>query len=271
MPDEPNRDYITKTEAATIYRRSERSLSRDITNAIKFTDDAVLQNIELRLEDGTRRPGAELTIREIVELRDRGLNPTWLLQTRWLQQTYGRRDEPPLQGAPAESPRVVSEVAASPSVLPEDHAQRAAVLAAQNAALERMNADLKSQTVRLEKELDRRAEERREENELQKQNNVLMQQVYNLLSKMQESPGQINILPAPASSRPGRTEPAITVEDHVATERKGTVPAKKPAAGKPRKRAAQPKPGPAKEAETPTAIKKYLPTLDRAVRFFSRK
>jgi hypothetical protein len=100
---------------------------------------------------------------------------------------------------------------------------------------------------------------------------VLMQQVYNLLSKMQESPGQISILPAPAASRTGRTESAITVEDQPTAARKVIGPGKRAAADKSRKRAKQRKPAVAKPEESATTMKKYLPTLNRAVRFFSRK
>jgi hypothetical protein len=197
MPESATTDYITKTEAARLYRRSERSISRDITNAVKFGDHRVLQHVELRLEDGTRRPGDELTIEEIVELRDRGLNPTWLLQTAWLKMTYGRRDEPVAANRDSHFSVPPENTSDDQPALPEDLEQRAAVLAAQNDALRQSNVDLRNQAERLEKELDRRAEERREENELQKQNNVLMQQVYNLLSKMQESTGQVSILPPP--------------------------------------------------------------------------
>jgi hypothetical protein len=199
MPDPPPSDYITKTEAARFYRRSERSISRDITNAVKFGDQRVLQHVELRLEDGTRRAGTELTIEEIVELRDRGLNPTWMLQTSWLRSAYGRRDEPVQNGERhSDSQATFPDL---PNALPENLDQRVAVLSAQNDALRQANSDLRTQSERLEKELDRRAEERREENELQKQNNVLMQQVYNLLSRMQDSSGPINILPTPPQAQ----------------------------------------------------------------------
>jgi hypothetical protein len=178
MPESKTVEFITKTEAALVYRRSERSISRDITNALRLRDQRLLQHIELLLENGTRRPGNELTIEEVVDLRDRGLNPTWLLATAWLKKAYGRRDEPP----PAESDLTadtLSDPILTPNpALPEELTQRAAVLAAQNDALRQSNADLCAQAERLEKELDRRAQERTEENELQKQNNVLMQQVY---------------------------------------------------------------------------------------------
>jgi hypothetical protein len=211
MPDTQATDYITKTEAARLYQRSERSISRDITNAVKFGDGRVLQHVELRLEDGTRRPGTELTIEEIVDLRDRGLNPTWLLQTVWLRTAYGLRGEPPV-GASIDLPDSLDSSADHLQPLPEDLEQRAAVLAAQNDALRQSNADLRNQAERLEKELDRRAEERREENELQKQNNVLMQQVYNLLSQMQESSGPLQVLAAPRPVKAASQSPTIDAD-----------------------------------------------------------
>jgi hypothetical protein len=300
MPDVATADYITKTEAARVYRRSERSISRDITNAIKFGDSRLLQYIELRLEDGTRRAGRELTIQEIVDLRDRGLNPTWLLQKAWLEKAYGTRNEPITETQTAERANEIAEHDAVPgqnkagTPLPEHLPERLAVLAAQNDALERMNADLKSQTLRLEKELDRRADERREENQLQKQNNDLMQQVYDLLSKMQQTPGQINILnqgrefpaaiPEPSTSRERST---VVETNQMIGEQKSTGPQGK--GTRPMKRAAAPKKNslvkrPAERLKQPpkssngverrpsdTAVSRYLPTLDRAVRSFFRK
>ena len=180
-------------------------------NAVKFGDVRVLQHVELRLEDGTRRPGTELTIEEIVDLRDRGLNPTWLLQTVWLKTAYGLRGEPPV-GASFDLPDSLDSSADHLPPLPDDLEQRAAVLAAQNDALRQSNADLRNQAERLEKELDQRAEERREENELQKQNNVLMQQVYNLLSQMQESSGPLQVLAAPRPVKPTSQRPAIDAD-----------------------------------------------------------
>jgi hypothetical protein len=263
MPEPATTDYITKTEAARLYRRSERSISRDITNAVKFGDGRVLQHVELRLEDGTRRAGTELTIEEIVELRDRGLNPTWLLQTVWLKKTYGRRDEPPQDATSPTFPDLLESTGDRQQPLPEDLEQRAAVLAAQNEALRQSNVDLRNQADRLETELDRRAEERREENELQKQNNVLMQQVYNLLSKMQESTGPVSILPPSRSlqfhSETGstvNTKPVINRKENQHSASKSTARTKAS-----RKRSATParQPQP-KQQPTPAVVRKRSPT-----------
>ena len=215
MPDFAPTDYITKTEAARLYRRSERSISRDITNAVKFGDQPLLKYIELRLEDGTRRPGTELTIDEVVALRNRGLNPTWMLQIGWLTSSYGRRDERLDTGADFDPPMHPKMPEASTALPPE---QRIAVLTAQNDALRQANVDLRVQADRLEKELDRRDEERREENELQKQNNVLMLQIYNLLIQMQDSSG---LLSAPRPSQKPSGHPS-TFKAQTTAEREGT-------------------------------------------------
>ena len=275
MPDSAPPDYITKTEAARLYRRSERSIGRDITNAVKFRDERLLNHVELRLEDGTRRPGSELTIEEIVDLRDRGLNPTWMVETTWLRSAYGRREEPAVSDSQASGiPSAADSPAEDQQLLPDDLEQRVAVLSVQNEALRQTNIDLRNQAQRLEKELDRRAEERREENELQKQNNVLMQQVYNLLSTMQETSGPISILPAPKSPRPTveDTAPATaaTIEDRKGIQVDPPRPTKPTKA--PRKRTAtKPRPSrtdkqaaaPATQAPWPPAhvLHRWFPTL----------
>jgi hypothetical protein len=272
MPQSEPIEFITKTEAAQVYRRSERSISRDITNALRFSDRRVLEHIELRLEDGTRRPGNELTIEEVVDLRDRGMNPTWLLATPWLKKTYGRRDEP----LPTKPDPITVASSDEPSIptLPDDSAQRAAVLAAQNAALRQSNTDLRAHAERLEKELDRRAVERTEENELQKQNNVLMQQVYTMLSTMQESAGRINFLPPPDTlqsesesssalnaktviNREGSQREPKTSSDRSKSSRKQLRPKIQPSRSKQQPMQAEPKSGPASE----DLLHRWFPTF----------
>ncbi len=179
---------------------------------MKFRDQRVLQHIELRLEDGTRRPGSDLTIEEIVELRDRGLNPTWMIDTTWLKSAYGHRDETDVNNSD------VPEIAHAPG-LPKHPEQRVAVLTTENEALRQANFDLRNQAGRLEKELDRRAEERREENELQKQNNILMQQIYTLLSRTQGS-----VLPPTPRSSQDLTGQLATVDANTSVEQRGLSP-----------------------------------------------
>ena len=215
MPAQATVRYLTKTDAARWFHRSERSMSRDITNAIKLADQDMLEHVRLRLEDGTVRPGTEVTIEEIIRLRDQGQNPTWELAVAWLEVRYGRRGdahrkEAEANGAPPPSASKQAEhAAAGTRELPADPKLRLAVLEAINSELETRIQEKDAQIIRLNTELDRRAEERREENELQSQNNTLMQQIYNLLEKREGSTSVgtsrgTRLLPAAASAEQDR-------------------------------------------------------------------
>ncbi len=294
MPSQQAIEYLTKADAARWFRRSERSISRDITNAIKARDRDVLPHVRLQLEDGTIRPGTDITTEEIIGLRDAGKNPTWEIDHRWLASRYGRRgdvsqetvdaDVPPSLPPSDESNRRGESMAHE---LPTDPNLRLAVLEVVNAELEKRSQEKSDQIKRLEKELDRRAEERREETELQRQNNVLMQQVYDLLSKMHQSSGEVSLFTP--SSRPR----ALTASLPVDQERQPSVDVaviETPAPTGSRQKGSQSlekmprKKKRASEKQTPTAAKKsapltpaqpnatkrppskLFPTLDRAVR-----
>ena len=296
MPTQQGIKFLTKADAAHWFQRSERSLSRDITHAIKAADQDVLAHVRLQLEDGTVRPGTDISIDEIIRLRDDGQNPTWELEVAWLESHYGKRGDTPQEeergAVPGSGDRgALREAAAVPRELPVEPELRLAVMEALNSELEKRNQEKEDQIRRLETELDRRAEERREENELQKQNNVLMQQIYKLLSNMQESSGELG---AGSWSRHLRSLPAATdvdaedVPDDVATapppvptpkrrkpprkrqvslrrRSRPTANRKSPA----RKRSTSPKKPAKKPPSKPP--RKLLPTLDRAVRsFFGR-
>lgn len=292
MPSQP--EYLTKADAARWFRRSERSISRDITNAIKTGDRDVLPHVRLQLEDGTIRPGTDITIEEIIGLRDAGKNPTWEIDHRWLASRYGRRGDVPQETAGADvlPPLLPSDENNQRGVpmaheLPTDPNLRLAVLEVVNAELEKRNQEKSDQIKRLEKELDRRAEERREETELQRQNNVLMQQVYDLLSKMHQSSGEVSLL-AP-SPRPRALTASLPVDQEhqpsvdlavietpapTRTRRKGSqglgrMPQKRKRSPEKRTALVAKKSAPMTPAK-PNATKKppskLFPTLDRAVR-----
>ena len=299
MPSQQAIEYLTKADAARWFRRSERSISRDITNAIKASDQDVLAHVRLQLEDGTIRPGTDITIEEIIDLRDAGKNPTWEIEHRWLASRYGSRGDVPQETADADLPPSLPPTDEShqrgtpiPHELPTEPNLRLAVLEVVNAELEKRNQEKSDQIKRLEKELDRRAEERREETELQRQNNVLMQQVYDLLSKMHQSSGEVSLFAL--SPRPRALTASSPVDDErqpsvdaaviespapTATRRKGShvlekMPRKKKHS--PEKRIAlvakksAPIP-PAKRNATKRPPSTLFPTFDRAVRSFFRR
>lgn len=273
MPIQEGTRFLTKSDAAQVYNRSERSLSRDITNAVKAGDADVLKHVRLHLEDGVVRPGTEISIDEIIQLRDDGKNPTWELEAEWLGSQYGKREDAPAADVSnSEQPQV--ETSADPQEATtnleagsSDELQ-VAVLKAVNAELEKRNSEKDQQIKRLETELDRRAEERREESELQKQNNVLMQQVYNLLIKMQDESGS-TLLPRQASQSAGSTIDAdVTVDEGktpaVKTNRKAQPAKKKPATkSAPKRKRFIARNKPRKKVTRTTWADKHLPTLSR--------
>jgi hypothetical protein len=287
-------EYLTKADAARWFRRSERSISRDITNAIKAGDPDVLPHVRLQLEDGTIRAGTDITIEEIIGLRDAGKNPTWEIDHRWLTSRYGRRGDVPQETADADVLPPLPQTdennqrgAPIAHELPTEPNLRLAVLEVVNSELEKRNQEKSDQIKRLEKELDRRAEERREETELQRQNNVLMQQVYDLLSKMHQSSGEISLfvpsprsraltpsLPVDEERQPSVDATVIETPAPTGTRRKGSQPLEKTPRKK-RRSAEKRTPlvaktsaplTPAKPNTTKKPPSKLFPTLDRAVR-----
>lgn len=272
-------------------------MSRDITTAIKMSDREMLEHVRLRLEDGTVRPGVDVTIDEIIRLRDEGQNPTWELAVEWLEIRYGRRgDTRPQEPAADEPPPHVTDqpgdFETQSRELPTQPELRVAVLEAINSELQTRNQEKDNQIRRLETELDRRAEERREENELQKQNNVLMQQIYDLLEKRQDLSGEVGLLP---NSRRARSLPAVVaVEPPQAEVAQGEVvpnaepipspeegnhvaptpPRQKKRRAAKRKSSAAKRPAPNQTEPPRTAekpVSKLFPTFERVARSLFRR
>ena len=91
MPSSAIPGFITKTDAVETYQRSHRQLSRDLADAMKVQNELVLENCQLRTENGNVLDGMGVTLELIDQLRKDGQNPVWYLRTSWLEKTYGRR------------------------------------------------------------------------------------------------------------------------------------------------------------------------------------
>ena len=85
-------NHVSKTEAAQIYRRGLRSLTRDISKALTHRDESVLSNWRLKTIDGKIRQGTEVTSEEVETLHSTGMVPTWWGYQPYLESRYGRRD-----------------------------------------------------------------------------------------------------------------------------------------------------------------------------------
>lgn len=233
----------------------------------------------MHLEDGVTRPGIEISIDEIIQLRDGGKNPTWEIEAGWLEARYGRRHDVP--SADSDTMDNQPDGTATPKPVappPEPNSEhisteetpelQVAVLKAVNSELEKRNTEKDQQIKRLETELDRRAEERREESELQKQNNVLMQQVYNLLIKMQSETGSTLQLRQPPPATGPTVEGDIIVDNQKSRQkRSNSNPSRDPKRSTSRSPAKQKrstkKTGERKKAASSTWADKHLPTFTR--------
>ncbi len=85
--------FVNKRNAVEHFNRSHRSLSRDITTAVRLGDEEILKHFRLQTQDGQVREGTGVTIDVLDELRDAGQVPTWWAERNYLLQRYGLRGE----------------------------------------------------------------------------------------------------------------------------------------------------------------------------------
>lgn len=90
---EPEESYIGRKTAAERYQRGERTLERDISQALKLRDEKFLGSLRLRTKDGGVLPGMEVTFEMIDDLKISGQVPTWEIAESLLADRYGLRGE----------------------------------------------------------------------------------------------------------------------------------------------------------------------------------
>ena len=106
---ENNDSYIGRKAAAEKYRRGERTLERDISQALKVRNEKFLENIRLRTKDGDLLPGTDVTFEKIDELKNTGQVPTWEIAEAFLLDRYGLRSEEPQQNNQSQQPKKITE------------------------------------------------------------------------------------------------------------------------------------------------------------------
>jgi len=92
---EINESYIGRKAAAEKYRRGERTLERDISQALKVRNEKFLGCLRLRTKEGDLLPGTDVTFEKIDELKNSGQVPTWEIAESYLMKRYGLRSEEP--------------------------------------------------------------------------------------------------------------------------------------------------------------------------------
>jgi hypothetical protein len=89
--------FLLTKEACARFNRSHRQLNRDRVKAMRLGDSKVTAHFKLQLENGDVISGEDLTIEQISTFRDEGRNPAWYVEAAWMEETYGRKGEPPRQ------------------------------------------------------------------------------------------------------------------------------------------------------------------------------
>ena len=132
--------FLNKKEIESNYGRSYRSLTRDITQAVKSGDASILQHLKLVTEDDTVREGSDVTLDMIQDLSNNGLRPMWLAEETWVAEWCARRssarqdDATSIQSEPEQEPIVPTKNLES-SAVTQLYQQRISDLAKQNELL----------------------------------------------------------------------------------------------------------------------------------------
>lgn len=83
--------FLNKKEIEANYGRSYRSLTRDITRAVKSGDADILRHLKLVTDDDTVREGSDVTLEMIQDLSNNGLRPMWLAEESWVAEWCAKR------------------------------------------------------------------------------------------------------------------------------------------------------------------------------------
>ena len=94
MAADPPADFLTRSEAARNYNRSQRALERDLDIALRVGDSDVLSHWKLFTKDGEVRAADQVTIELVKQLQIDGKIPVWYVQESHLEEQYGRKGMP---------------------------------------------------------------------------------------------------------------------------------------------------------------------------------
>ena len=228
--------FLSKKEIEASYGRSFRSLTRDITRAVRAGDTDILRHLKLVTEDEKVREGSEVTLDLIQELSNDGLRPMWLAEESWVadwckgrpgqrRDVFERMEVETDSGLVMQSPSDDSQAAATPTP------------SASVELLHQRIEDQKQQINMLRGQLEIKDEQIRTANQLAEQSQHLMRDLHVLLSNVQGGPlgeGSLRrIATRAATAKPPEPAPqSVVVRAEQTTERPSRRPAKSRSAKK---------------------------------------
>lgn len=177
MTNVPPEGFITRSEAAASYNRAQRTLERDLDAALRMRDEEVLVHYYMVTKDGEIRPGREVTLKQVKQLTTDGMNPTWYVEARWLEELYGRKGSPRPKRGPRTHKTDGSEFAAKSAPEPEPVSRP---------AYDTQLADRDEQIRFLKREIEIKNEQIAEANANIRKSNELMDQVQKMLDSWQK-------------------------------------------------------------------------------------
>ena len=277
---ENNDRYIGRKAAAEKYRRGERTLERDISQALKVRNDKFLDKIRLRTKDGDLLPGTDVTFEKIDELKNTGQVPTWEIAEAFLLDRYGLRSDEPQQRNQTQQPEQVSEkgseetdqtgslgsstaISQNPETdlppLPRDPVEQAALLRALYQNLQRSFQDERERNDKIFALIETIPKQ-------QEQTNILLREFQELMKSGNPSlalPRKV----APKTVEPVQVLEAQTTEATQVVEEEVAVPIeprpKKPPAKKKRTTKLAKKKTTKKPSKPPTFTERHLPNFSR--------
>ena len=282
---ESNNNYIGRKAAAEKYRRGERTLERDISQALKVRNEKFLQHLRLRTKDGDLLPGTDVTFEKIDELKNSGQVPTWEIAEAYLMDRYGARSEEPPKNDRVQQSEEGSETSASQTdassnsnptyassetdlpPLPRDPVEQAALLRALYQNLQRSFQVERQRNDKIFALIETIPKQ-------QEQTNILLREFQELMKSGNASVALPKKVEAKASAPvqvvevlPAESVPVVEkeIKEPVKSLPKKSSPKKK-RSGKPSK-----KRSPKTPVKTPTFAERHLPSFSRMFGSISSK
>lgn len=214
MTPTPIPGFLTKKEVEQRYGRSHRSLTRDFSAAVRRSDLKVLPHLKLQTEDGTVRPGTDVTLDQIQDWSNQGLSPTWYVEGEWAAERYGVRSTPSPDRSSVKSGGAPADMQ-EPATVRSDASELVR-------RLEQQIQDLQHDKEKLYSELSIKNEQIQQANDRTRESNVLMKELQTLLGNVQERA----LLPLPSQ------QSSDVVQSVTEADIKGDGPATEPISGR---------------------------------------
>ena len=274
---ESNDSYIGRKAAAGKYRRGERTLERDISQALKVRNEKFLKHLRLRTKEGDILLGTDVTFEKIDELKNTGQVPTWEISEAYLAERYGLRSEDPPNNDRSEQSEKGSETSVSQTDASSSSNQTYTSSETDLPPLPRDPVEQAALLRVLYQNLHRSYQEERQRNDKifalietfpkqQEQTNVLLREFQELIKSGNAAvalPNKVETKsPTPVQVLEVLPTESIPVVEEVIKEPSKSPPKKSSAK---KKRSAKPakKKSPKAPVKTPTFAERHLPSFSR--------